>query len=271
MASGKGRFDRRQRALVGVTEDRRHLRWLDVVGPRHLGSITVGLDADGGGVALDGNAVDDRVSDGACVIVPRQQPLAYLHAEHADDAIVTFHPEGLDAGKELVHFTETAPLGPYLVGCGGHRHVNCACCHVLLLASLTGCFLDRIICSVPQVRYCRPHTPASGRPHGGSSIMDTRSIGSLTVGVVGLGCNNFGMRIGRKETASVVGAALDFGITLFHTADIYGVPYEGHEGGASPAYIRTAVEDSLQRLGTDRIDLYQQHLPDPKTPIADTV
>jgi aryl-alcohol dehydrogenase-like predicted oxidoreductase len=126
--------------------------------------------------------------------------------------------------------------------------------------------------------------------------MDTRSIGSLTVGVVGLGCNNFGMRIGRRETASVVGAALDAGITLFDTADIYGgtksesylgaalgtrrdeivlatkfgVPYEGHEGGAGAAYIRTAVEDSLTRLGTDRIDLYQLHAPDQKTPIAET-
>jgi aryl-alcohol dehydrogenase-like predicted oxidoreductase len=126
--------------------------------------------------------------------------------------------------------------------------------------------------------------------------MDTRSIGSLTVGVVGLGCNNFGMRIGRKETASVVGAALDAGITLFDTADIYGgtksesylgaalgtrrdeivlatkfgVPYEGREGGAGAAYIRTAVEDSLTRLGTDRIDLYQLHAPDQKTPIAET-
>jgi aryl-alcohol dehydrogenase-like predicted oxidoreductase len=104
------------------------------------------------------------------------------------------------------------------------------------------------------------------------------------------------MRIGRKETASVVGAALDAGITLFDTADIYGgtkseshlgaalgtrrdeiilatkfgVPYEGHEGGASAAYIRTAVEDSLTRLGTDRIDLYQLHAPDQKTPIAET-
>ena len=127
--------------------------------------------------------------------------------------------------------------------------------------------------------------------------METRTIGSLAVSVVGLGCNNFGMRIGRKETDAVVGAALDAGITLFDTADIYGgtkseeylgaalgsrrddivlatkygVPYEGHEGGASPAYIRTALEDSLRRLGTDHIDLYQQHLPDKKTPIADTL
>jgi aryl-alcohol dehydrogenase-like predicted oxidoreductase len=127
--------------------------------------------------------------------------------------------------------------------------------------------------------------------------MDTRTIGSLTVSVVGLGCNNFGMRIGRKETEAVVGAALDAGITLFDTADIYGgtkseeylgaalgtrrddivlatkfgVPYEDHAGGAAPAYIRSALEDSLRRLGTDRIDLYQLHLPDKKTPIADTL
>ncbi len=127
--------------------------------------------------------------------------------------------------------------------------------------------------------------------------METRTIGSLDVSVVGLGCNNFGMRIGRKETAAVVGAALHAGITLFDTADIYGgtksetylggalgsrrdeivlatkfgVPYEGHEGGASAAYVRTAVEDSLTRLGTDRIDLYQLHAPDQKTPIAETI
>ena len=127
--------------------------------------------------------------------------------------------------------------------------------------------------------------------------METRTIGSLQVSVVGLGCNNFGMRVGRKETADVVGAALDAGITLFDTADIYGgtkseeylgaalgdrrdeivlatkfgVPYEGHEGGASAAYIRIAVEDSLTRLGTDRIDLYQLHAPDSTTPIAETI
>jgi aryl-alcohol dehydrogenase-like predicted oxidoreductase len=127
--------------------------------------------------------------------------------------------------------------------------------------------------------------------------MDTRTIGSLTVSVVGLGCNNFGMRVGRKETADVVGAALDAGITLFDSADIYGatkserylgaalgarrdeivlatkfgVPYADHEGGASSAYIKVAVEDSLTRLGTDRIDLYQLHAPDQKTPIAETV
>jgi aryl-alcohol dehydrogenase-like predicted oxidoreductase len=152
---------------------------------------------------------------------------------------------------------------------------------------------------MPPVRYCRPEKPAPDRPKlkEGNPPMDTRTIGSLTVSVVGLGCNNFGMRIGRQETAAVVGAALDAGITLFDTADIYGgtksekhlgaalgarrdeivlatkfgVPYEGHAGGASPDYIRTAVEDSLSRLGTDRIDLYQLHAPDSKTPIADTL
>jgi aryl-alcohol dehydrogenase-like predicted oxidoreductase len=127
--------------------------------------------------------------------------------------------------------------------------------------------------------------------------METRTIGSLKVSVVGLGCNNFGMRVGRKETAAVVDAALSAGINFFDTADIYGgtksetylgaalgarrddivlatkfgAPYEGHEGGASVAYIRAAVEDSLTRLGTDRIDLYQQHVPDQKTPIAETI
>ena len=51
----------------------------------------------------------------------------------------------------------------------------------------------------------------------------------------------------------------------------FGVPYEGHEGGASAAYVRTAVEDSLRRLGTDRIDLYQLHAPDQETPVAETL
>src|ERR1700733_9960642 len=127
--------------------------------------------------------------------------------------------------------------------------------------------------------------------------METRTIGSLKVSVVGLGCNNFGSRMGRKETAAVVDAALDAGINFFDTADIYGgtksetylgaalgarrddivlatkfgAPYEGHEGGASAAYIRTAVEDSLTRLGTDRNDLYQQPVPDQKAPIAETI
>jgi aryl-alcohol dehydrogenase-like predicted oxidoreductase len=126
--------------------------------------------------------------------------------------------------------------------------------------------------------------------------MDTRTIGSLTVTVVGLGCNNFGMRIGQAETTAVVDAALDAGINFFDTADIYGgtksetflgaalgsrrddivlatkfgVPYEGHAGGASAPYIRQALEDSLTRLGTDYIDLYQLHAPDQNTPLAET-
>jgi aryl-alcohol dehydrogenase-like predicted oxidoreductase len=127
--------------------------------------------------------------------------------------------------------------------------------------------------------------------------MEMRTIGSLKVSVVGVGCNNFGQRLGREETARVVGAALEAGITLFDTADIYGgtlsetylgaalgarrdevvvatkfgAPYEGHEGGGSAAYVRAAVEDSLTRLGTDRIDLYQLHVPDRDTPIAETI
>jgi aryl-alcohol dehydrogenase-like predicted oxidoreductase len=127
--------------------------------------------------------------------------------------------------------------------------------------------------------------------------MDTRKIGTLTVSEVGLGCNNFGMLIERKESEAVVGAALDAGITLFDTADMYGNtkseeylgaalgarrdeivlatkfggPFEGHTGGATAAYARTSLEDSLRRLGTDHVDLYQLHYPDPKTPIAETL
>jgi aryl-alcohol dehydrogenase-like predicted oxidoreductase len=127
--------------------------------------------------------------------------------------------------------------------------------------------------------------------------MANRTIGTLTVSEVGLGCNNFGMLIGRKESDAVVGAALDAGITLFDTADMYGgtkseeylgqalgarrdeivlatkfgAPYEGHTGGATSAYVRTSLEESLQRLGTDHIDLYQLHYPDKNTPIAETL
>lgn len=127
--------------------------------------------------------------------------------------------------------------------------------------------------------------------------METRKIGSLTVSVVGLGCNNFGGRLDSEGTAAVVQAALDANINFFDTADIYGKgqseeflgralahrrddvvlatkfgnAMEGQGSGASPAYIRLAVEASLRRLGTDRIDLYQLHTPDPNVPISDTL
>ena len=126
--------------------------------------------------------------------------------------------------------------------------------------------------------------------------MDTRTIGTLTVSEVGLGCNNFGMLIEQKESDAVVGAALDAGITLFDTADMYGNtkseeylgaalgarrdeivlatkfggPFEGHSGGATPAYVRTSLEDSLRRLGTDHVDLYQLHRVDPAVPLEET-
>jgi len=127
--------------------------------------------------------------------------------------------------------------------------------------------------------------------------MKTRSIGTLEVSVVGLGCNNFGGRLDAEATATVVGAALDAGVNFFDTADIYGetrsevflgqalgsrrdeivlatkfgIPYEGHPGGGAPDSVRRAAEASLRRLGTDRIDLYQLHFPDAKTPIAETL
>ena len=127
--------------------------------------------------------------------------------------------------------------------------------------------------------------------------MDRRKIGSLEVTVVGLGCNNFGWRIDAQATAAVVDAALDAGINFFDTADIYGggkseeflgqalgnrrgkivlatkfgMKLDEHRSGAKPAYVRQAVEDSLRRLGTDYIDLYQLHQPDATTPIADTL
>lgn len=127
--------------------------------------------------------------------------------------------------------------------------------------------------------------------------METRQIGSLAVTVVGLGCNNFGGRLDAEATAVVVQAALDADINFFDTADIYGktkseeflshalgtrrsevviatkfgMPIDEQRKGARPEYVRQACEDSLRRLGTDRIDLYQLHQPDPSVPIADTL
>src|SRR5437660_6706198 len=127
--------------------------------------------------------------------------------------------------------------------------------------------------------------------------MQTRRIGSLNVTVVGLGCNNFGGRLDADGTARVVSAALDAGINFFDTADIYGGTkseefvgralksrrgeaviatkfggkIDDERRGAKPEYVRRACDDSLRRLGTDHIDLYQLHMPDPETPIADTL
>jgi aryl-alcohol dehydrogenase-like predicted oxidoreductase len=127
--------------------------------------------------------------------------------------------------------------------------------------------------------------------------MEKRAIGTLQVSVVGLGCNNFGWRIDAQKTAEVVSAALDAGINFLDTADIYGgtesekflgkalsgrrdqvvlatkfgMRVDDERKGARPDYVRRAVEDSLQRLQTDHIDLYQLHTPDASTPIADTL
>ncbi|MBA3260207.1 MAG: aldo/keto reductase [Gemmatimonadales bacterium] len=127
--------------------------------------------------------------------------------------------------------------------------------------------------------------------------MEHRRIGSLEVSVVGLGCNNFGARVDYQGSAAVVRAALDAGIDFFDTADSYGggrseefigralsarrsevilatkfgMHLEGQGSGARPEYVASAAEASLRRLGTDRIDLYQLHTPDPSVPIADTL
>jgi aryl-alcohol dehydrogenase-like predicted oxidoreductase len=127
--------------------------------------------------------------------------------------------------------------------------------------------------------------------------MRERRIGSLEVSVVGLGCNNFGSRLDEARSRSVVRAALDAGITFFDTADTYGgtdserflgralggdrdrivlatkfgMPIDHERRGAAPAYVARALHDSLERLGTDHVDLYQLHQPDPDTPIADTL
>ncbi|MEO3744172.1 aldo/keto reductase [Plantactinospora sp. B5E13] len=136
--------------------------------------------------------------------------------------------------------------------------------------------------------------------------MNYRRLGDsgLVVSVVGIGCNNFGRKLDTAGTRAVVDAALDAGINFFDTADIYGDPKGGSEeqlgaalrgrrddvvvatkfgmdmGGlngpdhgarGARRYVVRAVEASLRRLGTDWIDLYQMHEPDPGTPIEETL
>jgi len=132
--------------------------------------------------------------------------------------------------------------------------------------------------------------------------MKMRRLGDsgLKVSEVGLGCNNFGMRIGQDEATAVVDAAIDAGVILFDTADIYGGSqsevmlgkalgarrkdvivatkfamtlgdWPPQNRGGSRRWIMQAVDDSLRRLGTDYIDLYQMHTPDPDTPIEETL
>jgi aryl-alcohol dehydrogenase-like predicted oxidoreductase len=127
--------------------------------------------------------------------------------------------------------------------------------------------------------------------------VETRKIGSLAASIVGLGCNNFGMRVDEKRSGEVIGAALDAGINFFDTADMYangkseelvgrflggrrsevliatkfGNDMPGQGRGARPEYVRRALDASLRRLNTDYVDLYQQHIPDPEVPIAETL
>ena len=132
--------------------------------------------------------------------------------------------------------------------------------------------------------------------------MRTRPLGDggPLVSVVGLGCNNFGSRVDERGTRAVVDAALETGVTLFDTADVY-----GNRGGSeellgkalkkrrdrvvlatkfghamsddappnrgSREYVRSAIEASLKRLRTDWVDLYQYHRPDGITPVAETL
>jgi aryl-alcohol dehydrogenase-like predicted oxidoreductase len=132
--------------------------------------------------------------------------------------------------------------------------------------------------------------------------MQLRNLGQsgLRVSTIGLGCNNFGGRIDLEATRLVIHKALDLGITLFDTADTYGerggsetlmgqilgddrkrivlatkfgMPMDdvGVKVGGARRYIMQAVEDSLRRLRTDWIDLYQMHQTDPRTPIEETL
>ena len=144
--------------------------------------------------------------------------------------------------------------------------------------------------------------PSNQKSNQTGLVMEIRNLGGsgLRVSAVGLGCNNFGQRLDVEGTRKVIHAAFDAGITLFDTADVYGnrggsesamgevlgdkrkeivlatkfalpMDDEGVKKGASRRYIMKAVEDSLKRLRTDYIDLYQQHTYDPLTPIDETL
>ena len=129
--------------------------------------------------------------------------------------------------------------------------------------------------------------------------MELRPLGSLQVSVVGLGCNNFGMTIDAAATKGVVDAAIDAGINYFDTAESYGqgqseeflgqalgsrrgdvlvaskwghtVSLKEGDRGGDPAVVRRSLEATLQRLGTDYVDHYQLHRPDPATPVEETL
>lgn len=131
--------------------------------------------------------------------------------------------------------------------------------------------------------------------------MELRTVGNsgLQVSALGLGCNNFGSRIDEGASAKVVQACLDAGVTFFDTSDSYGegkseeflgkalkgvrddvaiaTKFSSRTGegpyraGASRKYLVAACERSLRRLGTDFIDLYYQHWPDPRTPVEETL
>jgi aryl-alcohol dehydrogenase-like predicted oxidoreductase len=156
----------------------------------------------------------------------------------------------------------------------------------------------------PAYRYDQAWHPIRFRE--GTQVMRYRSVGNsgLVVSVAGLGCNNFGRRLDVDGTRAVVDAAIEAGITMLDTAESYGGagrseeilgevlagrrdqvvlatkfgnrnagmdygPAAGSKGGRG--YIMRAVEQSLRRLRTDYIDLYQIHTPDPATPIGETL
>ena len=120
-------------------------------------------------------------------------------------------------------------------------------------------------------------------------MTQTRMIGSLEVSLAGLGCNNFGMRIDAERTQAVIDAAIDAGVTHFDTAESYGGGKSEEFIGAAlgnrrdqvvittkvacgdPTRVAQAIDASLERLRTDRVDLYLLHRPDPDWPIAETV
>ena len=161
----------------------------------------------------------------------------------------------------------------------------------------------KLLPSPPNLLYCPDDAGDSEPARGENRSVEQRNLGKsgLIVSLVGLGCNNFGVRADFAAAREVVHKALDLGITFFDEADTYGDPRGSSEEilgrllgerrkdivlatkfarpmdaagrlqGASRRYIIAAAEASLKRLNTDWIDLYQLHQPDPVTPIEETM
>ena len=251
---------------------------------------------------------------------------ARMQAQHARNLVFFDAPVGMiftiDRRLEIGSWLDYGIfLGNVMTAARGHGLDTCAQAafapfHATIRRELGLGAEEVVVCglSIGYEDTAAPENAAQDRARAGARLrelsrlgvrenrMQERNLGSsgLRVSLVGLGCNNFGGRIDLEATRKVVHKALDLGITLFDTADVYGerggserflgevlgerrkdivlatkfgmdMDDAGRMKGGSRAYVMKAVEDSLRRLKTDWIDLYQLHRADPLTPIEETL